>query len=422
MDKNNVFTGKTVLIVSTCGIKKEYIWEKIASLGLRVIVVNNSINWAKPYINHWIIADPTNHDVVLEKIDSFLHEHPEISIDGVFNICEDEVIITAKITEHLGCIGIPLDMVYRLKNKYTFREFCQENNISAPRHRLINSQKDIEELCKSFQFPVVIKPAYGKSSSYVIKISNQQELLNTYLFLQKNLSTEVEPSLNNGKELLVEEYIEGDEVDVEILLQDSEIKFISISDNFPTREPFFIEVGESIPSRLPPEKQKELVEIATTILKKTGIRHGCFHFEAKSTKTEPVPIEINLRMGGCDVYLYMKKVWGVDLIEYGLKIAFGIPFETIEKPSKPLSYIVTETFLIDDPGILTQLSYDPELERKEYFERFFFLKKIGDQVRVPPESYDFLGWIVVSGDSFEQAQSNLREAKQFVHYAIEPIS
>ena len=152
--------------------------------------------------------------------------------------------------------------------------------------------------------------------------------------------------------MLVEEYIDGDEVDIDILLQNGKIKFFSISDNFQTIEPFFLETGQAIPSTLPEQSQKDLIALAEETLEKMGIQHGCIHFEAKSTKKGPIPIEVNLRMGGDYVYSYIKGAWNIDLIEYSVKIALGEFFKITK--DKPKKYIIGKDFLAANSGILVR--------------------------------------------------------------------
>ncbi len=419
VDKKN-FIGKTLLIVDTCEPKKQFIFEKIAKLGMNVIVLNKSKNWIEPFVGQWIFADTSNHEDCLVAIENFLKNSPKIKIDGVMTICDDMVLLTSKIVDKFGFIGIPFQLSQLVKNKFTFRKLCQRHRIPFPQYQLVNSRADIEQIGTTFHFPVIIKPVYGSSSCYVIKANNQQELFFYYDFLLQHLSLNVLPSLDEGKELMVEEYIDGDEVDIDVLIQDGEIKFISLTDNFSTREPYFIETGQSIPSRLQQTKQEELLKMAQETLKRIGFRNGCFHFEAKlSSYFGAIPIELNMRMGGGDVYLFMKGAWGVDFIEYSILIALGVFFPIVDVPTKPLKHMVGETFMIDTPGIITKMEIDDHLREKSYLEDVYFYKKIGDKVALPPESYDYLGWITVSGSNFEEAEKNLLDAKKLVRYEID---
>ena len=44
--------------------------------------------------------------------------------------------------------------------------------------------------------------------------------------------------------VIIEEFYEGHELDIEILIQKNQVKFIAISDNFPALAPYFFELGK----------------------------------------------------------------------------------------------------------------------------------------------------------------------------------
>ncbi|OGY41210.1 MAG: hypothetical protein A2Y82_02130, partial [Candidatus Buchananbacteria bacterium RBG_13_36_9] len=344
-------TDKTILVVNTGTIKKRFIFQKLKKLGLKVVCLNKEKNWAASHVDYWIVADTTNQSECISALKEFIANNPEVKINGAITFWEDDVLLTSKIIDKFNFIGIPYDIAKKVRNKYLFREFCNENGIAAPKHLLIKTLADIENLPENFSFPLVIKPVYGASSAYVIKVNDKEDLKHTYQYIKKNISTATESALADGLDIFLEEYIEGDEVDIDIIMQNGKMKFRSISDNYQTQEPFFVETGQAIPSSLPLYKQQELVAAAEETLEKLGLQNGVIHFEAKSTPNGPVPIEINLRMGGDYVYSYVKGCWGVDLIEYAVKVAFG-EYVKIEKPSNPLKYIIGQDFRSDYSGVL----------------------------------------------------------------------
>lgn len=415
---NAGFADKTILLVNTGSIKKRFILRKLKKLGLTVVCLNKEKNWADKYVNHWILADNTNHNESLQATREFIDNNPKIKINGALTFWEDDVLLTSKITDKFNLIGIPFNIAKKVRNKFLFREFCRKNEIPAPRHNIIiKSASNIANLPEDFSFPAVIKPSYGASSAYVIKVNDKDELLNTFNYIKKNISTVTESALSEGMEIFIEEYIGGDEVDVDIILQNGKIKFYSISDNFQTKEPFFVETSQSIPSTLPNKNQEELIDLAAETLEKLGIQNGIVHFEAKSTPTGPVPIEINLRMGGDYVYSYIKGCWGIDFIEYAVKIATG-EYIKIKKIENPKKYIIGEDLRTDYSGVLVKLNINEEIKKIPFVEEVHFYKKIGDPIFAPPEGYDNMGWITVSGYGLVDAQDNLKEAEKNIEYEI----
>ena len=273
-------------------------------------------------------------------------------------------------------------------------------------------------MINNFSFPLVVKPAYGAGSAFVVRVNNEEELRESYDYIKKQLSPKIESALNDGLAVFVEEYIDGDEVDLDILIQNGKIKFCALSDNGQTNEPFFIETTRMTPSNLPAKNQAQLLALADEALEKLGILNGCIHFEAKSTPKGPVPLEINLRMGGDEVYYSLKVAWRVDLIENYIKIICGVYIPKFEFPAGPYEYLAAETFSSDHSGILVNLEIDESLKRLSFLEEFQFEKKIGDSILVPPDGYEYLGWVLVSGHNPLDAQDNLRATKKLINYEV----
>jgi len=420
MNKNNyhALEGKTVLIVNTGSLKKRFILQRLRKLGLQIVALNKEKNWAQPYVDHWILANTNDHQEAISAVVSFFKNNPSIIVDGVLTFWEDDVLLTSKITDKFAFIGIPYDIAKIARNKYLFRDFCKENGINAPQYTLVKNEEDLEIIEKSFTFPIVLKPAYGSSSAYVVKVEEKDDLKNVYDYIKNNITNLTESALHDGHEILAEEYIDGDEVDIDILLQHGKVKFYCITDNYRTSEPFFVEAGDSAPSSLPISRQDELFEMAEETLEKMGVQNGCIHFEAKSTSKGGVPIEVNLRMGGDQTYSYSKGVWNVDLIENAAKISMGIYLPKINKPLQPKKYIIGQYFLSDHSGVVSKLDIEDNMKNKEYVEELEIQKKIGDPLLVPPEGFEYLGWVTVSGETLLDAQNNMDEIMKLSRFEV----
>lgn len=416
LSKSDSIEGRTVLLVNTGSIKKRFVLQKLKRSGVRVVALNKEINWAEPYVDDWILADTTHHAESLRAVRRYM-ESSARKIEGVLTFWEDDVLLTSKIVDRFGLIGISHAVSNGVRNKNLFRNFCEENDILCPQHRTIESNKDLDFVRNNFVFPVVIKPSYGSSSAFVVKVETVDDLQDEYDYVKSSLSEAVESALSSGRQIMVEEYIEGSEVDIDVLVQNGIVKFYAISDNSATREPFFIETYRLTPSNLPDSDQDDIIAMVEETLEKLGVRDGSIHFEAKLTKRGAVPIEVNLRMGGDEMYSSVKKVWGVDLVEGAVKVALGIYIPKM-KIVEPKKCVLAKTFLSDHSGVVVQLDVDPELKEKDYLEEIKFFKKVGDTVMAPPEGYEYLGWMTVSGDNSSEAEENMEEAEKLIEYEV----
>jgi hypothetical protein len=123
-------------------------------------------------------------------------------------------------------------------------------------------------------------------------------------------------------DLLIEEFFDGHELDIDILVQDNKAVFIGITDNLKPLEPLFYETGSVTPSLELNKEEKFAIEcIISDWIPRLDIRDALLHFEVlcrpvslypnREYNTEKpfqslgefiMPIEINCRMGGSTVW------------------------------------------------------------------------------------------------------------------------
>lgn len=410
----NIFKDKVILLVNSGSLRKKFILEKIKKLGIIVVCLDDKKkDFAIPYIDHWILTDLMNDNGCLKAVKNFIVNNPDLHIDGAITFWDECIVLTSLLCEKFSWIGIPSRISKKIKNKFFFREFCKKNKLPTPVSKKITS-KNLNSIRK-MNFPVVIKPIFGAFSAFVKKINNYDELLKAVeeINLEKNNFNREHLWQDWG--IMVEEYIAGNEVDVDLLVQAGKIKYFAITDNHPTREPFFLETGQNMPSWELPKNQNTLIKMTDKVISTFGVKNGCMHFEAKITKSGPIPIEINLRMGGGDVYIFSKNIWNVDLIENAILISFGIK-TNIKKAKKPLKYLLGEQFLSNQSVVIKKIKVDEYLKRQKYVEEIYFEKKENDIFLAPPDGFDSnIGWVTVNGKSPEECKKRLEKAKKFIH-------
>lgn len=413
-------TQKTILLVNAGSLRKKFILEKIKKMNVSIVCLDQTKKeFANPYIDHWILTDLMDEKKSIAAVKRFLSSNANITIDGAITFWDECVILTAALAETFKWAGIAKKVTEKIKNKFLFRKFCKDNKLPTTVNKKITAKNQTQ--LKKMPYPMVIKPIFGVCSAFVKKVNSYEEITAAIKDMTTNKNNFFRTALWKDWGVMVEEYIEGQEVDIDILVQSKKIKYLVITDNHPTKEPYFLETGQNMPSWLSSHDQESLTTLAQNTVKKFGISDGCVHFEAKITKKGPMPIEINLRMGGGDVYLFSKQVWGVDLIENAVLIALGVKVE-IKKPKKPLQYLLGEQFLSDKSVIIKKIKINEKIKQKKYLTELFFEKKEGDTFLAPPRGFDSnIGWIVVSGKNQKECRERLAEIKELIHIETTPL-
>ncbi|GIW61977.1 MAG: hypothetical protein KatS3mg089_0829 [Patescibacteria group bacterium] len=409
--------NKHILLVRSGYPSKEFILKKLKEFKYYVIVLDTKKSCPDYLVDEWILTNSLDNTQAIEAIKQYLRKANK-KIDGVITFWEEAVIATAAIAQELSLPGIDPRKAEEIKNKYTFRSFCKMNNFNTPFFSFLTEKDVIDEKIKNkLPFPLVVKPIYGAASAFVMKVDSWEELRNAFFIIKKYIKSFWLANEWKNFDLFIEQYIDGQEVDIDLLIQEGEIKFWSITDNFQTHEPFFVETGQAIPTNLSHNKQQQLIEMASNILRTAKIRNGCIHFEAKYSSCGPIPIEINLRMGGDEVYSFIKNAWGVDLIENAVKISLGEKIE-VKKPNKPLMYLEGRYFLPHCEGKISKIFIDPTLIKDPSLFELKIVKKMGDNIFLPPKDYDYFGWITTKGRTAEKAHEALLRLYPKVQFSV----
>ncbi|MBI4348404.1 MAG: ATP-grasp domain-containing protein [Elusimicrobia bacterium] len=410
------FKTKSILVVNSGAPKKRFIFQKLRSLGLRVTLLQKENNWAVRYADTHISADPLNHTECIALLEDHLKEQ---KIDGALTFWEEDIPLAATLCERFGWVGNPVEAALNARNKLRTRQVLEKAGLdkySTP-FAHVKSAKDLERETKRIGFPCVLKPAWGAESQFVVRVESLDEAKNAFEYIQANMTPRFDPMYTYGTEILCEGYLDGAEVDMDILLQDGKLRFHAYTDNFPTKEPFFIETGDAMPSRHESSDLKAVYAMAEAIIPALGLKNGALHLEAKITPQGPRLVELNARMGGDYLYDWIKTVWGADMIEESLRIALGMPCAP-ERPKEALTHLVGKYLIPQSSGVISGLAAPPVREAGGKIHDITLLKEIGDPVLVPPEGFEAIGWVVGGGNTYAEAELNLDDAFRQVHITI----
>ena len=376
-------SGKNIVFVSPGYEGKRFVLEKAHELGINSIVIDSYGSWTSSLLRDGVIKQLVEVDMSASDDDIFKScvlrlESPQIELHGVCTFVELSAPLTARLCEHFNLPGHSVSAVALARDKHGTRKAISECPATAHlaiRNYLIStgSEEDLKQAAAHVGFPAVLKPVSGAASLGVQKVSTLSELNDTYQVVtdllsdlvvangaldrrvrmatadhpssetDSTVSGEVETPTAPGNDgpdrfmsnvstlsntsVVMEEYLAGQEVDIDIVLWNKQITFCEISDNGPTVEPYFGETWNNCPSLLPPSAHAELEQMAHAIVTEAlGFVSGVFHVEAKYTLSgQPRLIEVNCRMGGGPIRAVHLCRSQVDLVVEQLLLSVGLP-------------------------------------------------------------------------------------------------
>jgi carnosine synthase len=298
----------------------------------------------------FIECDPLDEVACAAKVEELVKT---TKIDGVITFWENAVPLAAMLAERFGWIGNSPQAALNARNKYLTRQTLENAKLSKyqPAWSLIKNHSDLEKAVLRIGLPMVLKPAWGVKSQFVVKLDSLDEAIKAFDYIKTNMTPAFDPIYKYGTDILAEEYLDGAEIDVDLLVQGGEIKFHAFTDNFPTKEPFFVETGDAMPSRHESKDISDVLRMAKEVVSVLGLTNGALHLEAKITPTGPKLIELNARMGGDYLYHWIKTIWEVDIIEEASKIAVGYPCHS-KRLKEPRCYLVGRYLISEHEGVV----------------------------------------------------------------------
>ncbi|KAL4430749.1 hypothetical protein ABPG75_006005 [Micractinium tetrahymenae] len=346
--RRHVLRGAVVVFITAGYSSKRFIFERAKELGVRSVVIDGPDSWSKHLLEEGIIEkfvglDMSDADTVFDRCLDVCHKIKKEmgDLDGVTCFCELAVPLASRLCERLGLATNSPQSVDAARDKHATRAIMEEAGLPTPKNMLITAGSQLPKAADHVGFPAVIKPIHGAASLGVLRVDSRESLAAAYEKVCNELAATI---IENGvvrqatpEELakakskglsascLMEEYLDGPEVDVDLVFSQGEPVYGAVTDNWPTIEPYFNETGSNSPSILPSHQQRELLELAVKSCKALGLQIGVFHVEGKYTSRGPRLIEVNCRMGGGPVRTMNLLTWGVDLVEEQLLASAGIP-------------------------------------------------------------------------------------------------
>ncbi len=406
-DPSQDLKNKTLLVISSPSPKKRFIYNRLKELGSKMILMSSEANWVARQADAFIEADTLEPDDCIAMVEALLKD---TKIDGVITFWENAVPLSAALAERFGWVGHSPAAALNARNKRQTRQALDAAKLSrySPAWAPIRSPKDLEREAKRIGFPLVLKPAWGVKSQFVVKLDSLEEAKKAFDYIKTNMTPSFDPIYKHGTEIMAEAYLDGAEIDVDLLVQNGEVKFHAFTDNFPTKEPFFIETGDAMPSRHEDSDLDAVLTMAREVVAALGLSQGALHLEAKITAEGPKLVELNARMGGDYLYDWIKTAWGVDMIAEAARIAVGLPCAPAQlKEAK--THLVGRYLVPPHSGVISGLSVPAERDRSKVHD-ITLQKEPGDPVLIPPEGFETIGWLVGKGDTYAEAEENLDEA------------
>uniref|UniRef100_A0A8C7ER04 Carnosine synthase 1 n=1 Tax=Neovison vison TaxID=452646 RepID=A0A8C7ER04_NEOVI len=258
-----------------------------------------------------------------------------LQLDGCFSYWDDCLVLTALLCQELGLPCSPPAAMRLAKQKSCTQlhlRRCHGPPWPAPSLHAVQccpleSEADVEKAVRQVPLPGVMKLEFGAGAVGVRLVEDAPQCREHFSRIARDLQGEADHpgiGLGWGNAMLLMEFVEGTEHDVDLVLFGGRLLAAFVSDNGPTRLPGFTETAACMPTGLAPEQEAQLVQAAFRCCLGCGLLDGVFNVELKLTGAGPKLIEINPRMGGFYLRDWILELYGVDLLLAAAMVACGL--------------------------------------------------------------------------------------------------
>jgi biotin carboxylase len=306
--------------------------------GFRVVAVDgdpNAIGFRHADVGEAI--DFTN----VEQVAAFAARQ---EVDGVLAISSDRAVLpAAAVAAALELPGIGVDVAERFTNKAVMRDCLADAGIPQPRSRVLTSTFDVDAALAALATPVVLKPADSGGQRGLFLVESAAEIR---MRLPETLA------LSRSGQAILEEYLDGVELNGLIAQRDGEPTLLTFSDRLrPKGIGFGVGWIHSYPSSLSEAVLDEAREVAFGAVRALGLRDGIAFPQLIATADGVRIVEVAARIAAGQM---ADLVWfgtGVSLFDIAIAQALGdevrdwLVTPRIRRP-------IAIRFLTASPGVL----------------------------------------------------------------------
>ena len=330
-------------------------------------------------------------------------------LDGVFTAGTDFSSTVAWVSEKLDLPGIRYDAAMKATDKCRMREAFDRAGVPSPRFACWTPEMDPGKAAARIPFPVVVKPVDNMGARGVMRVDEQNELAS---------ACSRAAALSRSSRVIIEEYMKGPELSLDAIVHDGEITVCGIADRHICFEPYFVEMGHTMPTEMDESLIEEVEAVFRRGIGAIGIDNGAAKGDIKVTAAGPKIGEIAARLsGGFMSGWTFPMSCGVEVTAAALDIAVGLPPGDL---TPKFSAVAAERAIISIPGTVQDVEGIDMASRDGGVRELFLRVKTGSRVVFPTNNVEKCGNVITACPSRAEAIAAAVKAISRIRIRLRP--
>jgi biotin carboxylase len=313
-------------------------------------------------------------------------------VDYLISVCADQVLqVVAQIAEEEGLPWyIDYETAENVSKKSYMKKIFWENAVPTTQYVILD-KFDADKIAH-LNYPIIVKPVDAYSSRGVCKVQNIDELRDA---LEKAIE------ISRTKTAIVEEFAEGDEISVDVYVEDGKAHVLCLTNIYKIGEDGKFIINRSrIPADVSPEIAEKISDTAQKIATAFGLKNTPMLVQLISDGEKISVIEFCARTGGGIKFQMIKRVSGFDVVKAVVDLTVG------EKPHvgeiKKSDKLILNEFVYTKAGELKSVEGFEELLADGTIASYSVFKAPGTKFTQINSSGDRVAFFSIEADTVDE--------------------
>ncbi|MEU7551353.1 ATP-grasp domain-containing protein [Streptomyces sp. NPDC044571] len=350
--------------------------------------------------------------------DAFYLAHRDLRPSAVIPAIEYATPFAARLAERYGLPGAGLGAAQILRDKALLRQVSAAAGIANPASVPVTGPDDLRAFLRGRAGPVVLKPANRQASVGTRVVHDPADVDTAWADCLVQDEGIFVPDRPIGLSMLAEEYVEGPEYSVEMLVRGGGALFVNVTGKqlFPGPHP--VEMAHTVPADIPEELAALLGARTRRVIDAVGFRDGVVHCEwIVAADGVPYLVECAGRLAGGGILDTIQLAYPVELLRsyYAVMKGEELPGELPRRPKGGAAV----RFLAAAPGRVTAVHGVEEARQVDGVFLVAVTAAPGDRFTGLRHSWDRAGIVMATADSAAEALRRAETAAGMVRIDIE---
>lgn len=315
-------------------------------------------------------------------------------VDLITTACTDQALLTvAKVSEELSLpTYIDYEKALLVTNKKYMKEQFMKVGVPTAKCKVYSASEEFLADIKNITFPSVVKPCDCNSSKGVTRVENEKELRE---------AVEIAFSLSRSHLVIVEDFIDGPEVSIDVWVDNEGAKVLSVSetDKIASSEDSFTIYKSKYPVNISEKAFDNIKDIAKLIATGFELNNCPVLIQAIVSGDDVYVIEFSARMGGGTKYKLIEYMSGVNIMKVYVDRVLGDCSQIVNP--QPSEKVIELNYVYAYNGVFKELVNFEECKLSGEIVDYYQYKESGAVIEKAKTSSDRVAGFLLIEDNYE---------------------